>query len=99
MNGFYFPLSCKTQFDAALVILLDQLRQNKGVKSTKHLSNILLNLSKWFLDEVYGGHLKSTFAHNFEFLIPVPLLFVPIRFTCTPPPSEHTFALVGYPSS
>ena len=45
------------------------------------------------------GHSKSTFARNFQFLTPVPPLFVPVRFTCTPPPPtpQRTFALASYP--
>ena len=37
MNGFYFPVSYKMQFDAALVKLLihqDQSQKNKVAKST-----------------------------------------------------------------
>ena len=30
------------------------------------------------------GHSKSTFARNFQILTPFPLLFVLVRFTCTP---------------
>ena len=42
------------------------------------------------------GSFQSTFARNFQFLTPLPPLFVPVRFTCTP--SQRTFPLVSYPS-
>ena len=43
LNSFYFSVSYKIKFHAALVkllILLDQLRRNKEVKSTENLSNL-----------------------------------------------------------
>ena len=47
-------------------------------------------------DNFLRGHSKSTFARNFQFLTPLPPLFVPVRFTCTLPP-QRTFTLVSYP--
>ena len=63
LNSFYFPVSYKKQFHAALVrllILLDQLRRNEEVKSTENLSNIPpSNLQKWFLDEHFYNAIYS----------------------------------------
>ena len=36
----------------------------------------------------HWGHSKSAFAWKFQFLTTL-LLFVPVRFTCTPPPSTY----------
>ena len=35
------------------------------------------------------GHSKSMFAWNFQFLTLLRPLFVPVHFTCTPPPSMY----------
>ena len=52
-------------------------------------------------EEKGGGHSKSTFARNFQFLTPLPLVR-PCSFYIVPhftPPPRRTFALVSYPPS
>ena len=45
---------------------------------------------------MHWGHSKGTCARNFQFLTPPPPTFIPVCFTCTPPP-QCTFTLVSYP--